>query len=72
MQDGIVEKYLDCGLDYFGLNLNKMPSDLDKDVQQKQEHKAALSKEHRPFKQATQEVEIKKKSEHKDDDIFSN
>lgn len=23
MEDGIVEKYLDCGLDYFGLNLNK-------------------------------------------------
>lgn len=23
MEDGIVEKYLDCGLDYFGLNLDK-------------------------------------------------
>lgn len=22
MEDGIVEKYLDCGLDCFGLNLN--------------------------------------------------
>lgn len=22
MEDGIVEKYLDCGLDYFGINLN--------------------------------------------------
>lgn len=53
MEDGIVEKYLDCGLDYFGLNLNKIAkqSENGKDEEQKEEHKAKLQKQYRHEKQ---------------------
>ena len=49
MEDGIVEKYLDCGLDYFGLNLNKIvkQQENEKDEEQKEEHKAKLQKQYR-------------------------